>query len=423
MALTHMRKNLPQLFHALLIATAAVCGAAYAADSPTPRVFLLDAAYLQSVRQRLQSGDTNLAPALGALEKEAEKDLSSAPLSIVNKKMTPPSGDKHDYMSMAPYFWPNPESSNGLPYIRRDGERNAEIGKIPDHHTMDEMASRVETLALAYYFTDKEVYGEKAAQFLRTWFLAPETRMNSNLQYAQSISGVNTGRGIGLIESRCLTRVVDAVGLLETSRSWTEADDRGLKEWFANFLSWMQESANGRAENAAKNNHGTFYDVQAGSYALFLGKTNMAEDILKTARQKRIALQIEPDGRQPLELVRTKAWGYSIGNLSGLMLLATLGDVVGVDLWNFRTEDGRSISKALDYLVPFALEKKQWTYQQLGEWPPQALYPLVRTAALKYPRGQYRSLLTKITDVTPANRINLLSPKPDERDSAEKKPL
>ena len=412
MATTHVRAIFSRLWLGVLVAASFAGTHTHAADSPAPRVFLLDASYLQSVRQRLHSGDTNLARALRTLEAEAEKDMSSAPLSIVNKKMTPPSGDKHDYMSMAPYFWPNPDTSNGLPYIRRDGERNPEIGKIPDHHTMDEMAGRVETLALAYYFSGKEAYAAKAAEFLRAWFLAPETRMNCNLQYAQAISGLNTGRGIGLIESRCLTRVVDAIGLLETSRSWTDADDRGLKEWFGKFLAWMQESDNGRAESAAKNNHGTYYDVQVTSFALFLAKTNLAEDILKTARQKRIVLQIEPDGRQPLELVRTKAWGYSVGNLSGLMLLATLGDDAGVDLWNFRAQDGRSISKALDYLVPFALDDKKWPYKQIGEWPPQALYPLIRKAALKYPDGNYRALLPKVPAVSPENRINLVSPKP-----------
>lgn len=410
-----LKPSISLLFLALLTTCAAL-----GAETP-PRVFLMDGQFLQSARQRLRSGDTNLAPALAQLERDAQKALGSGPFSVTAKKLTPPSGDKHDYMSMAPYFWPDPNSSNGLPYIRRDGERNPEIGKIPDHRTMDEMAGRVETLALAYFFTGNEAYAAKAAEMLRIWFLAPDTRMNSNLKYAQSVSGLNTGRGIGLIESRSLTRVVDAIGLLESSHAWTAADDRGLKEWFTQFLQWMQESANGRAESAAKNNHGTYYDVQAVSFALFLGKTDLAVEILNTARQKRIALQIEPDGRQPLELVRTKAWSYSTGNLGGLMLLAALGDDVGVDLWHFRTPDGRSIPTALDYLVPFALGEKKWSYQQLGEWPPQALYPLIRKAALKYPDRQYKALLSKIPKVAPENRINLLSPKPNEPDTAAKK--
>ena len=211
--------------------------------------------------------------------------------------------------------------------------------------------------------------------------------MNPNLNYGQAVPGMNDGRGNGLIETRGLTRVVDAIGLLAGSKAWTDADQHGLEDWFTQFLKWMRESKNGREEAAAKNNHGTYYDVQVVSFALFVGQKKFAEDILREAKTKRIARQVEPDGRQPLETERTKGWGYSTANLSGLMSLASLGEGVNVDLWDFQTADGRSIRKALDYLIPFALEGKKWTYPQIGEWPPQSLYPLLRLAAIKYPKS------------------------------------
>ncbi|HEU5396805.1 MAG TPA: alginate lyase family protein, partial [Verrucomicrobiae bacterium] len=323
-------------------------------------------------------------PLLASLERHARADLKVKPYTVTDKTVVPPSGDKHDYMSQAPYFWPDPKTPTGLPYIRRDGERNPEIKRIPNHGDILTMPEKVKTLALAYYFTGNETYAAKAAQLLRVWFLDPATRMNPNFEFAQAVPGVNNGRGTGLIESRALVDVVDGVGLLAGSKSWTAADDAGLKQWFGQFLQWMQTSKNGRAEAAAKNNHGTYYDIQVVSYALFLGQTNYARQVLLDARQKRIAVQIEPDGRQPLELVRTKAWSYSVANLTGLMSLATLGDDVGVDLWNYQTVDGRGIRKALDYLVPFALGQKKWPYQQLGKWPPQALDPLMTQAAIHY---------------------------------------
>src|SRR6267142_2470598 len=381
----------------------------FAQTQKAPRTFLLNPQKLTETKQRIQSGDKTFSAALAKLESDARQALDQEPVSVITKAVTPPSGDKHDYMSQAPYFWPDPSKPNGLPYIRRDGERNPELNKITDHHTLDQMEAAVRTLALAYYFKGDEEYAGKATLLLRAWFLDPATRMNPNLEYAQFIPGVNTGRGIGLIETRGLANVVDAIGLLAGSRSWTSADQEGLEDWFGKFLQWMQESRNGREENAAKNNHGTYYDLQVTTFALFLGKIDLARNTLQTAREKRIALQVEPDGRQPLELARTKAWSYSVGNLDGLMLLARLGENIGVDLWNYQTSDGRSIRKALEFLVPFLVGEKKWSYQQLGEWPPQMLFPLMRRAATKYNDQQFHALLAKVPSVDAADRSNLLS--------------
>src|SRR6266567_861628 len=409
-----MRNQLKRVITILLLTLATTSAVASteapkASDPGAPRTFLLDARQLQLSRQRVRDGDKSLTAAWTKLEREAQKALSEGPFSIINKSVTPPSGDKHDYMSQAPYFWPDPKSPNGLPYIRRDGERNPEINKITDHHSLDDLENSVETLALAYYFKGDEAYAAKAVQLLRAFFLESATRMNPNLEYAQFIPGVNTGRGIGLIETRGLTRVVDAIGLLAGSKSLTEADQRGLQDWFGKFLQWMQESKNGREESAAKNNHGTYYDLQVVSFALFLGKRDLAVRVLQEARQKRIATQIEPDGRQPLELARTKAWGYSNGNLDGLMLLATLGERAGVDLWNFQTNDGRSIRKALDFLTPIALGERKWQYQELGGVKPESLFPLMRRAAAVYHDQEYQTLMAKLPAVDSGDRSRLLS--------------
>jgi hypothetical protein len=81
-----------------------------------------------------------------------------------------------------------------------------------------------------------------------------------------------------------------------------------------------------------------------------------------------------------------------------------------VDLWNYQSADGRSIRKALDYLVPFALDGQKWPHQQLGRLSPQSLYPSLRLAALKYPDGPYRALVSKIPAEDPASRSRLLRP-------------
>jgi hypothetical protein len=380
--------------------------AAVAVGAKPPRVFLLDGRALADHAARISMGDSSFTPALAALRLDAQRALTAGPFSVVDKAVTPPSGDKHDYMSQAPYFWRNPDTPNGLPYVRRDGERNPEINRISDHRTLDGMVGGVETLALAYYFDRDERYAAKAAALLRAWFLDPATRMNPNLEFGQGIPGITTGRGIGLIETRGLTHVVDAIGLLADSKALTDADRAGLQEWFRRFLTWMRESKNGRDESAAKNNHGTYYDLQVASFALFLGDSS-ASRTLEGSRTTRIAVQIEPDGRQPLELARTRSWSYSVGNLDGLTQLATIGERTGVDLWSYRTSDGRSIRRAIEYLAPFACGRADWPHQQLGGVTREALFPVLRRAAHHYADRQFQGLMSCVPALAPADRARL----------------
>jgi len=169
-----------RLCAAVLLLAASQSISAQTPQTGAARVFLVDARKLSEARRSVQSGDKTFDAALRKLEGDARKALSAGPFSVTSKTPTPPSGDKHDYMSQAPYFWPNPKTPDGLPYVRRDGERNPEINKITDHRSLDQMADAVETLALAYYFKGDEAYAAKAVQLLRAFFIDPATRMNPN---------------------------------------------------------------------------------------------------------------------------------------------------------------------------------------------------------------------------------------------------
>ena len=363
----------------LILSSASGLGAA--TNSP-PRVFLMDGERLLHVRNHIQSPE--ITPAINRLKEEAERALDARYVSVAYKAVTPPSGDKHDYLSQGPYWWSNPDTSNGLPYIRKDGERNPEINLLPDKANMNRMAESVETLSLAYYLFGEEKYARKAARLLRVWFLDKATRMNPNFNFAQGIPGVTAGRGIGLIESRVLIGVVDSAGLLEGSPAWAEADHQKLRQWFGEFLKWMIESKHGKDEAAARNNHGTYYDLQVAAFALFTGRPELAVNVLNEARAKRIAAQIAPDGSQPLEIARTKSWSYSVMNLNGLIELAELGRKTGIDLWGFETEDGRGIRKAVEYLRPYALGEAKWPHREIGKFSPEALHPALRRASVRY---------------------------------------
>ncbi len=365
-----------------------------ASPSP-PRVFLLNAQELATLRSA-NVNDPRRHEVVRAVVSAADHAMTEGPFSVMDKPVTPPSGDKHDYMSRATYWWPDPSKPGGLPYIRHDGQTNPENRKITDHEEFGRMSEAARALALAWYFTGKTDYANRAALLLRTWFLDPATRMNPNLEFAQGIPGVNTGRGIGIIDTRPLVDAIDAAGLLSGSPTWTAADQQGLRDWFTQYLHWMRTSKNGLDEDAARNNHGNWYDVQVTDMALFLGDRALAADTLEHVKTRRIAVQIEPDGSQPLELARTNAWGYSNFSLEALTELATLGDEVGVDLWNFKTADGRSIRAAIDFLEPYAAGEKKWDYQQIGGFHASAMVATLLRAAAAYHDPNYAALAQKI---------------------------
>lgn len=379
----------------LLVLLLAAATMARAADAPpqSPRVFVLDAALLAKAKSRI-TGD--LQPAFAHLKSEADKALKAKPASVMDKKLTPASGDKHDYMSVAPYFWPDPTKPNGLPYIRKDGQVNPErTNNATDNNAMKEMMADVQTLALAYYFTGDDAYAEHAAKRLRTWFLDPATRMNPNLNFGQAIPGVTPGRGIGIIDTVGLINLVDSIGLLGSSKSWTADDQKGMVAWFDAYLAWLQTSKNGKEEAAAENNHGVWYDAQVASFALFVGKTDLARQTLEAAKTRRIDPQIKPDGSQPHELARTNSLSYSLYNLTAFFDLARLGEQAGVDLWNYPTKDAPRLRQALDFLAPYLDPAKPWPHEQISgaKREHNELPTLLRRGAVAWNAPRYDDLL------------------------------
>jgi Alginate lyase len=380
-----------------------------AADEASP-VFVLDFKNLVEAKNRVKSGDPSALPASRKLLRDADHALDGGTFSVVDKELVPPGGDKHDYMSLGPYWWPNPNTANGLPYVLRDGEFNPERDNTSDRKTLDNMVQRVKTLALGYFFTDRDAYAAQAAKLLRVWFVDGATKMNPHLKYAQVIPGRNNVQGTGIIDTHNLPELIDSVALLTGSKAWSEKDRKDLQNWFDAYLAWLVESPEGRAEARAQNNHGSWYDVQVASYALFLERKDLATTVLKDFPAKRIAQQIEPDGRQSRELQRTQAWSYSLFNLQALFDAASLGDKLRLDLWNFKTQDGRSIRKALDWLIPFATGEKKWAYQQISGWQPEKLAPLIRQATLRLRDPSYTAALSKLSGRVPDGREYLLYP-------------
>ncbi|MGK3199590.1 alginate lyase family protein [Amycolatopsis sp. MEPSY49] len=335
-----------------------------------PQTVVLDGNQLLRTKFAALVGEKTSKTALGNLLRQAKADLTTGPWSVTAKKQVPPSGDKHDYLSLAPYWWPTtqPTAENpwGCPFVQKDGQRNPIVDEITDHAYRGDAFAAIYRLALAWYYTGDARYAQRAALDLRTWFLDAATKMNPNMNYAQGIPCKVDGRGIGIIEfSYTLTQVVDATAILATGApGWTNTDQAGMTGWYTQFLTWLRTSKNGTDEAKAQNNHGSFYDMLAAALALGTGQRDLAKTITQDAGPNRIAPQINADGYQPAEASRTRSWHYSNFNLVALTRLAQIGKHVGVDLWHYTAPSGATLFKAVDFLIPGATTG-QWPYPEL----------------------------------------------------------
>jgi hypothetical protein len=331
----------------------------------------------------------------------------------MQKKQVPPSGDKHDYMSVGPYWWPDSSKANGLPYIRKDGVMNPEfLADQTDVVSKNKLFSNLEILTWATYFSGERKYAEKAVELLDVWFINPETRMNPNLDFAQGIPGICEGRGIGIIDWSGIHILITSVQILDSHGFLSPQFKQSLFSWFKKYLDWLQNGKYGKdIDDSAKNNHATWYDVQVSGIAIMLGENTIARTRLEKAKLKRIATQIEPDGSQPHELARTKSLSYTAMNLRGFIQLAILAGHVNVDLWQFKTSDGRSIIKALEYLEPYVLKESVWPFSQISD--PESIYQEIKYLfrIAYYQTGNFRyQTIAQSVEGNPNDLRNLLYP-------------
>lgn len=350
-------------------------------------ISLVDPLILKNKKNAYKNSNPQVVKQVQLVIENADIFLSAKPESVMDKALTPVSNSKHDYMSIGPYWWPDATKPDGLPYIRKDGERNPTIKKVSDHAFLNNLENRCRFLSLAYYFTGDEKYAAKAHELLSVWFLNTNTKMNPNFNYAQAIPGINNGRGIGIIESRALVNIADWICLLDGAKSFSISDENKIKDWYKQYLNWMLTSKNGIDEHHAQNNHGTHYDVQVTAFAIFTGDSKLALRTLKEAK-KRIAVQIDVNGKQPLELERTNAYSYSTMNLEGWLNLALLGEKVGVNLWDYSDAKGEKLKSALDWLIPYAFDEKPREYKQITPYNKSAIYRVLVIATKEY-KGNY----------------------------------
>jgi hypothetical protein len=327
--------------------------------------------------------DTNYKKAYNALISEAEKALKYGPVSVMEKNEVPPSGSKHDYMSLAPYHWPDPSKKDGLPYMRKDGETNPEVKLYKDKDYLPELCSQIYTLALAHSYSGDKKYNNHAIKLIRVWFLDTATKMNPNMNFGQAIKGQNTGRGAGLIDARNFIKVIEAIELMNKEEAYPKKDLKNMQVWFADFLQWMETSKNGKEEINAKNNHGVWYDALRLSIALFNNQKEAANKIIANA-QVRLANQMDDNNRFPLEMARTTSFHYSVFVIDAFLKIATMAESIGVDFLANTVNSKHTLKAAVDEMVPYLVQEKQWDGPQIKPFDYKEGVSILRFSSNKF---------------------------------------
>lgn len=319
----------------------------------------------------------------------ANKVMSEPTLKVTDRKMQALSGNIHDYCSIGTYWWPNPDTPDGLPYIRKDGVTNP-LAKDPVSY--ENMTINVLYLALAAYYFDDKNFAKASVKAIYDWFLNPETYMTPHGDYSQAIPGICDGRGIGIVDFRFSYNVFDAVAILESMNMIDENTVNELKVWFSKFADWLLTSKNGLEEDIEPNNHGTWYDVQVLAIAAFTGREALFKNVYSQCYTRRFRAHIRPDGSQPHELTRTMAMVYSLANLRALTVITNIAVQMGYT--ELLAEDEyygtNATKKALDYIIPYATNPQTFPYKEIGYQvvPERILRMLLRFDA-RYPNEGY----------------------------------
>jgi len=292
------------------------------------------------------------------LLESANRDIKKNPEPITLFYSPRSEGTPNDYFSEGDYWWPNPADPEG-PYIRRDGWSNP--SNFNAHRVaMYQLSRIVSTLTVAYLLTGEERYALHALKHLNTWFVAPDTRMNPHLRYAQAIQGVASGRGIGIIDTIHLIEVARCVKLLEQYGFGEGYGIPTMKAWFASYADWLTTHSYGWDERNNGNNHSTWWVAQLAAFADVSGR----DDLLQVARsefKKNLDAQMDDRGAFPQELARTKPYNYSIFNLEGFATIAQIASTKSDDLWNYPGKNG-SLRKAWEFMIPYLRHKQTWPF-------------------------------------------------------------
>ena len=284
------------------------------------------------------------------LIKKAEEQMKLKSPSVTYHPSPAVTGDPHDFYSEGPYWWPDPENPDG-PYIKRDGEFN------PDrfNYHMEDMVSMCDAVSIlcqAGLYLEKEEYLDKAAEFIKVWFIDEETKVNPHMECGQAIRGVCDGRGIGIIDTSNYIRVIYGADILQSVGYHKDVVSE-LKKWFVQYTTWLINSEKGIEEKNFFNNHSNWWNTQVAVFSAFTGDYHLLNMCFDSFKNRILSEQTDTEGKFIDEITRTRSYHYTLYNMDACVIIAEVAHHTFDDLWNYETSDGKSLKKCIEFFKPF----------------------------------------------------------------------
>jgi len=269
----------------------------------------------------------------------------------MEESQAPPSGDKHDYMSIAPYFWPDPKKPDGLPYIRHDGKVNPESrDEAYDHGRIGVMAKNTDRWRWRIIFSGKEVLRRQAAKFCARGFSIRHAD-ESQPEFHPGGAGENTGPRHGHSGGRNIAVAADARNCWRARPRGPRRTSRNSKPGWRRISTGCSRATRSR-EARARNNHGKLLRRASMELALVLGKNDVAKKIAENGQVQAPRRADRARRRHRSNWCGRRPWAIRNSNLEALFMLATMSEYVGVDLWHYQLPNHRdALATALDFLL------------------------------------------------------------------------
>lgn len=352
-----MGSLIPKQLILLAVSAFVACGCATSRKQTAPPL-MTDVRALMEVKK-----NPSQEKLFRATKAQGDRQLGEDNIIVIDK-VASFAPDKHFYCSIGPYWWPDSQQSGK--YINRDGYVNPESAQY-DRGRLSSLASRCQNLSEAYYLTKNVEYYNAFIKQLDAWFIDKETFMYPNFEYSQVIPGQrgNKGRNTGMIEAYSFNIVIESIRLVNSVKKLDKQKLIALKTWFYEFAEWAETGEVGESLRKSNTNVALAYDVIIANMYLFAGEEAKAKLIVDDFEDRRINVQIKEDGSQPNELQRTKAFSYSLFNLTHIIDMCFLARY-----WypNYYLEHRERIDKAFEFLGQYVDNTESFPYQQISDW-------------------------------------------------------